>query len=178
VTRETTIDWPENRLGCPLRADYRGRVDEQFRRTEVDDGPPRYRRVRNAERRIYGLTFLWTLEKLDYFERWMEGTLDDGMRWFMLPSLTGKGMVPMFAHMLGGYEVTPDAQNIELYRISFEVEAYHSPASAPVALLAGGPIDASWPLYVGSAPDIIDGRPITQPRPADLVDPQTPGAMP
>jgi hypothetical protein len=177
VTRQTTIEWPEHRLGCPLRADYRARVDEQFRRTEVDDGPPRYRRVKNAERRVYGLTFLWTLPQLEFFEGWHEGALDDGMRWFMLRSLTGKGMVPMFAHILAGWETTPETQVLDLYRVSFEVEAYHSKASQPVGIFTGGPIDGLHVMAPRPA-DVIDGLHVAAVRPIDVVDPGLPGSVP
>jgi hypothetical protein len=177
VTRQTTIDWPEKQLGCPLRSDYRGRVDEQFRRTEVDDGPPRYRRVKNTERRVYGLTFLWTLAQLEYFERFMEGSLDDGMRWFMLRSLTGKGMVPMYAHLLGGWDVTPHNEALDRYTISFEVEAYHSKTSQPIGLIVGGPIDSN--MVASARPtEIIDGMLVTDARPVDVVDPGLPGSLP
>jgi hypothetical protein len=176
VSRETTISWPETRLGCALRSDYRGRVDEQFKRTEVSDGPARFRRMRNTERRVYGLTFLWTLEQLDFWESWHDSVLAAGLRWFMLPSLTGRGMTPMFAHMLGGWEVTPDPMLLDRYRVAFEVETHHGPASVPPPLISGGPIDGFAPWQLPT--DAIDGRALTDPRPSDVVNSLTPGAVP
>lgn len=175
MSRETVLLWPEARLGCPLRSSYRGTVDPQWKRTEIEDGPARYRRVKNAERRTYTVEFMWTLAQLADFETFHDSVLDDGMRWFMMPQLVGAGMRPMFCHMLGGWQIAPQPDPITHVLVSFEVEAFHSAASEPALGLSGSPIDAG--TAAAPSPDHIDALVVTDPRPNDIVNSLTPGAI-
>lgn len=175
MTRETTIAWPEDALGCPLRADYSGKIDQRFVRTEVADGPARYRRHRQDERRVYSLTFLWTQKQVSAWETFHESMLAVGVRWFMMKQATANGMVPMFCHMLAGWDLTPHDTLLDRFLIRFDVEAFHSPASAPPPGFTAPPVAGGTPSAPAS--DVWDGRNTSEPRPDDIVDALSPGSI-
>lgn len=177
MIRETSIPWPEDKLGCPLRATYGGRVEPRFARSEVADGPARFRRIRTEERRTLTLTFAWSLQQLQLWESFHDSTLAGGVRWFQMNHLTGGGLVPMYCHMLEGWTFAPLEDAHGYVQVEFEVEAYHGPTSRPPAGIASPPLSGGQALQPAPAADRINGRLITEGRPGDVINARGPGAI-
>jgi hypothetical protein len=173
--RNTTILWPEDVLGCPLRSQYKVGVDAAFVRTEVEDGPARYQRMKQEERREVDVSFLWTLAQLEEFELFHRDQLLDGMRWFMMPTLTGRGMQPMFCHILEGYTIQPNNEALKRYEVAFRVEGYHSSTSEPPPAVFNVPVDAGTAGAVAS--DEADATDVVTPLPIDVYDAASPGQV-
>jgi hypothetical protein len=152
--------WPEDVLGCPLRSGYRIEADPMFKRTEVEDGPPRYRRVRHRQRKVATLIFLWTADQLRQFEAWHHDKLLDGVRHFYMRQLEAGAWEFMRCHMLEGYAVQPVRENMGRYEVSFTVEAF---AAANV-------IDAGEALFPSPPADRLDGNVASAPSPGGPVD--------
>jgi hypothetical protein len=174
--RDTRTVWPEEVLGCPLRSEYRGSSDAFFARTDIQDGPARYRRVHEEERRTYDVTFLWSMDQMTAWESWHHYYLDNGMRWFQMPNLTGDGMESWYCHMIEGWEVTPHPDRVDRVLVKFSVEAYHGPTTVPPLLVLQGSINAG-PVNAPS-PVAYDALTVLDARPGDNIDALVPGAIP
>jgi hypothetical protein len=147
--------WPEETLGCPLRSAYRIEADPMFRRTEVEDGPPRYRRVRHRQRKVATHTFLWTLEQVRFFEAWHGTDLVSGVRHFYMNQLEAGQWQAMRCHFLDGYSVQPSRDSIDHYEVSFTIEAF----------AASNVIDAGVALMPAPRIAVIDANVAASPSP-------------
>jgi hypothetical protein len=174
----TNTLWPEDELGCPLRVDYNIAPDEQFARTEVADGPPRYRRMKLNERRLIRMSFAWTVDQLDLFERFVDSTLEAGMRWFMMDQMTGRGMQPMYCHLMPDpWEITPNRDRLDRWQVAITVEAFHSPQSLPPPGITGVPYDGGAMPSPADPANTLDAGAVSGPRPTDINDSLTPGLV-
>jgi hypothetical protein len=99
------------------------------------------------------------------------------MRWFMMPSLTGRGMRPMYCHILEGYQVTPHQERIDRYVVTFTVEGYHSSESVPPEGLHGPAIDGGTVFSPAAEADSVDAGLVTATPPADSYDATSPGQV-
>lgn len=122
--RQTTIEWPEAQLGCPLVQGYSSTSGPQFDRTSIEVAPPAFFRMRVHDRRRFPLQFLWTAEQLVDFETFYRITLGDGMRWFMMKQVADVRNNPLFCHMVSGYRLTTLQNSLILYSVSFEVDGF------------------------------------------------------
>jgi hypothetical protein len=154
------MQWPEDVLGCPLRASYRVEADPMFKRTEVEDGPPRYRRVRHRQRKVVTLTFLWVNDQLRRFEAWVETNLGGGVAFFYMKQLDGGEWRLMRCHLLEGYTIQPSRDMIGRVEVSFTVEAY----------AASNVIDAGQVLAPAPTSDVIDANVAASPSPGGPID--------
>jgi hypothetical protein len=131
-----------------------------FMRTPVEDGPPRYRRIRHRQRKTVALTFLWTHAQLRRFEAWHHEELADGVRHFYMKQLEAGEWQLMRCHMTEGFSVQPQREMIGWVEVSFNVEAY---AAANV-------IDAGDALMPAPPSDRIDGNVPASPSPGGPID--------
>ena len=119
--RQTTLEWPEATLGCPLVQGYTSGASPQFDRTSIEAAPPAFFRMRDHDRRQFTLSFLWTLEQIAAFETFVETTLNHGMRWFMMKQVADTRGTPLFCHVVGGYRLNPLQNSIILHSVALDV---------------------------------------------------------
>jgi hypothetical protein len=124
VTRTTTIEWPEDDLGCPLRNSYKVDVPPMFQRTGITEAPPLFRRIKHDEMRVCSMEFVWTLPQLVIFEDFIEEDLNGGLAAFMMNNLGNGVMEPMFCQLKEDIVVTPQPDRLDLYRVTFTVNAF------------------------------------------------------
>lgn len=173
--RETSIFWPEDTLGCPLRASYAGQADDQFSVAEVVDGPPRFRLATSDERRTWTVGFLWSWQQVQIFEGFVASDLNMGLLWFRMDQLTGDGMSEHFCHLIGDYVVRRANGSATHFDVTFAVEAFLNAHPVPPPFEWGDDIDAGE--IDGDIPtDVIDARTAEDPRPPDRIDALVPGA--
>lgn len=103
--RQTSIEWPEADLGCPLRSAFRAVVRPRFASAALNAtistfGPDRIEEVRQHE-----VGFVWTRDQLAIFEGFYDDTLGGGMRWFMFRVPVAGIVVPTYSHIEGGYRL-------------------------------------------------------------------------
>lgn len=124
MTRTTTIEWPENVLGCPLRAAYSVEVPPMFDRTSLAEAPAAFIRTRHDEVRVHNVDFIWTLAQLDAFETWRTLTINNGLCAFMMKHLAGGELVPMYSMLASPPVIVPLQDRLDRYRVTFSVTSY------------------------------------------------------
>ncbi len=128
---QTTIEWPEDVLGCPLRAGYTGTILPMFERTTISEAPPSFFRYKADERRMYRVEFIWTLSQLSAFETFFNDTLNKGIRWFMMRHTTDGQPRSIYCHIAEAYTITPQPDRLDLYRVAFTVMSFWRVAKSP-----------------------------------------------
>lgn len=170
----TAIDWPEDVLGCPLRAEYRSQADLRFATAEIQDGPNRTRLVSSAEKLNLELGFFFTPAQVAVYEEFIHDTLIAGSEWFNMRLQTGLGMISHICHLTAERSLVPDTDRLDRFRVSFNIEAYLTAYVVPPPFVPDDPVDAGTPDAPST--DIFDGREVTDPRPTDIINSLTPGA--
>ena len=124
MTRTTSIEWPEDVLGCPLLATYKVDVVPMFTRTAIAEHPPLFRRARHDEKRVCAMEFIWTLEQMQAFEDFIEDDLGGGLAGFMMKQTGGGTMVPMYCQFSSPIAQIPVQDRTDRYRVTFSVDAF------------------------------------------------------
>lgn len=178
MTRETTIYWPVNILGCPLRATYARDQVLRYNKIEVDDGPPRFRLQADEELQNVDMSFLFDEDQLYEFEKFHDEDLRGGSNWFHLPMLTGDGMVDCYAHFQGGWTMTPHQELLTHYEVTFTALMFRTAETQPPVLVLSDPIDG-LSITAARPVDIVDAGSITaNPLPPDVIDGMAPEVWP
>lgn len=131
MTRTATAEWPEDLLGCPLRATYAVNVNPTFQRTSIQEAPPAFLNYKADEARGYTLSFLWTVAQLAVFQDWYENTINAGLRLFMMRQLTAGIMEPLMCQCASAYSLTPQQDHLGRVRVEFDVLAFWRIVAAP-----------------------------------------------
>ncbi len=97
--RSTSIRWPVDDLGCPLRGAYSMTVMPRFTQSNITNGQGSYARFGVEEKRTIQVNFAWEAYQLEIFENFYNTDLLYGIRWFMFPMLIGGQMVDSYSHI-------------------------------------------------------------------------------
>lgn len=103
--RTSPISWPEDVLGCPLRASFRATVAPRFATATMNPPLVTYGPDSIEERRSHECRFVWRLDQLAAFEEFHDVTLARGMRWFMMRFPVAGIVKPQYSHIEGGYRM-------------------------------------------------------------------------
>lgn len=122
--RTTTIEWPEDVLGCSLRAPYRVEVPPMFDRTSLPEAPIAFARARHDETRIMSVEFVWTAQQMSAFTDFLTFTINNGLAAFMMRHLADGTLISMFTQMLTPPSIAPLQDRHDRYRVAFSVVAY------------------------------------------------------
>lgn len=170
----TAIDWPEDTLGCALRATYVDDVAALVQVTGVEDGPNRFRLVADKQARSIRATFVWSADQLAAFEAFLLDTLDAGTAWFNMAVPTGAGFVPFICHLSGTRRTAPHPDSFERFAVELTLEAFPTAFVPPPPFVGDDPIDATGPATPPA--DVIDARSVADTRPTDIVNALAPVA--
>lgn len=174
MTRETTIAWPEDTLGCPIRQSYSGVRGLTFARMDVMDGPARFRL--NTDDNPFRFTVTFNFDPIQFyiFEQFYSDTLEGGSLWFTMRQMTGSGMQDMVVHIKGDLTYVPLGK--ANFAVSMELEGFYTSYSRPPDATFGDPVDAQ----TADAPstDIYDAMTASDARPTDVINALVPGVIP
>lgn len=171
----SSIDWPDDDLGCAARVGYMARPAGLFRIQEVQDGPARYRLIQDEERVVYNMTFNWSAEQLMLFTQFYHDDLDAGSLWFNMNVLTGGGILRYLCHFTDAHTITENSDRPGLFVASFTIEAYANGSVVPPTFVPGDPVDAKTPT--SPSINIYDAGAATNPSSPGLVNSLSPVAF-
>lgn len=124
----TDIDFPAE-LPLPLREGYGFKHAETFKRTEMQSGRPRYRRIPSGPS-IVPVYWMFRQNQAAAFEAWYRDSINDGAAWFNFKLLTPIGMLTAVCHFKQMYE-GPELVGLSSWRISAELEVWSRPLLPP-----------------------------------------------
>lgn len=121
------VDWPLADAYKPVLADLRRRAPNLTRRTQMEDGPDRIRRVSTFRPHVFSDTFEIVAEEAAVLRRWIEEELDQGRLWFNMQIWTDGAYVWMEARLVARddhlYELSPVDQKKMAVSLTYEVKA-------------------------------------------------------
>lgn len=99
--------------------------DDPLARTDMEDGPPRARRVRTLVLVDYTATVEFTALEMRVFEAWHHHYLIDGAEWFSMPLPCGKGIYSAEVK----FKSAPKHSLIEggVFRVNLELQSRNRP---------------------------------------------------
>ena len=167
-----SLEWPAE-LGCPLRQGYRVAPNLRFDTLEMEDGPPRYRLINTEETRVISMTFLFTAQQLDVFERFYHVDLDAGSQWFIMKQLTGLGMVDMVCHFIGDRVVRAARDLFGRFEVTFDLDAFATDYEIPPPFVMSDPVDGGTALEPPYQ-SVYDARTASDATPTDRINALSP----
>lgn len=124
--------WPAALAHTILARAYALHPEEAVRRTDMELGAARVRRVTTRPPARMPIRCQFSALELRSFEGWFHHELDDGAQWFTMPLANGEGVTLYEARFVGPWRAALADENA--WSVEFEVEVKERPTAAAAEL--------------------------------------------